>query len=107
MFVTISRCDQLACFADCVGMILLAFSLLLPLPTCFLRVCVLKLFAAVLNFFLQLITSAISGAATSNISAPTHFAALTIYLRKNGIAVLPVTSANTPNRRPRYRQTPR
>ena len=87
--------DRLVCFADFVGMNLLAlrfllptapFRLRLPSPNCFLKVCLPTFFAAVLKFFLPLTTSAISGTANSNKSAPTRFAAGTIYLRKNGIA---------------------
>ena len=113
MFVEMSLRDRLVCFADSVGMNLLAcrtpmapILFLLPLPNCFLRVCLPTLFAAVLKFFLPLTTSAISGTANSNKSAPTHFAAGTIYLRKNGIAVLPIIYANAPNPRPRCRPTP-
>ena len=98
--------DRLICFADFVGMTLLAVLLLLPLPNCFLRVCLPTLFAAVLIFFLPLTTSAISGATKSNTAAPTRFAAGTKYLRKNGNAVLPITCARAPNPRPRCRPTP-
>ena len=56
---------------DFVGLTLLALLLLLPLPNCFLRVCLPTLFAAALKFFLQATTSAISGTAKSNKSAPT------------------------------------
>ena len=89
--------DRLDCLVDFVGMILLAVLFLLPSPNCFFRVCFPTLFAAVLKFFLPLTTSAISGTANSNKSAPTRFAAGTIYLRKNGIAVLPITCASAPN----------
>ena len=98
--------NRLICFADFVGTTLLALRFLLPLPNCFLKVCPPTLFAAVLMFFLPLTTSAISGTANSNKSAPTRFAAGTIYLRKNGIAVLPITCAGAPNPRPRCRLTP-
>ena len=108
MFVKMSLRDRLICFADFVGMTLLElrfllFPLLLRLlsPNCLLRVCLPTLFAAVLKFFLPLTTSAISGTANSNKSAPTRFAAGKIYLRKNGIAVLPKTCASEPNPRPR------
>ena len=74
---------------------------LLPLPNCFIRVCLPTLFAAVLKFFLPLTTSAISGTANSNKSAPTRFAAGALYLTKNGIAVLPITCASVSNPRPR------
>ena len=106
MFVKMSLRDRLNCFAVFVGMTLLALRFLLPSPNCFFRVRFLTLFAAVLNFFLPLTTSAISGTANSNKSAPTRFAAGTIYLRKSGIAVLPITCASAPNPRPRCRPTP-
>ena len=72
MFVKMSlrdRLDRLDCLVDFVEMILLR---LLPLPNCFLRVCFPTLYAAVLKFFLPLTTSAISGTANSNKSAPTR-----------------------------------
>ena len=65
--------DRLTFF---VGMTLLAVLFLLPLPNCFLKVCLPTLFAAVLKFFLRLTTSAYSGTANSNKSAPTRFAAI-------------------------------
>ena len=91
MCVKMSFHDRLICFADFVGMTLLAVLFLLPLPNCFLRVCLPTLFADVLKLFLTLTTSAIVGTAVSNKSAPTHSAAGTIYLRQNGIAVLSIT----------------
>ena len=104
MFVKMSLRDRLICFADFVGMTLLALLFLLPpvllrlrSPNSFLRVCLPTFFAAVLIFFLPLTTSAISGTANSNKSAPTRFAPGTIYLRKNWIAVLPKTCASAPN----------
>ena len=108
MFVKMSLRDRLDCLVDFVGMILLCllpacrtpkapFRLWLPSPNCFSRVCFPTLFAAVLKFFLPLTTSAISGTANSNKSAPTRFAAGTTYLRKKGIAVLPITCARAPN----------
>ena len=97
--------DRLLCSADFVGITLLAFLFLLPLPNCFLGVCVPTLFAAVLNFFLPLKSSGISGTAISNKSAP-RFAAGTIYLRKNGNTFLPITYASAPNPRSRCRPTP-
>ena len=120
MFVKMSLRDRLICFADFVGMTLLAlrfplppfrpptapFRLRLPSPYFFLKVCLPTLFAAVLIFFLPLTTSAFSGTAISNKSAPTRFAVGTIYLRKNGIAVLPITCASAPNHRPRCRPAP-
>ena len=89
MFVKMTLRDTLICFVDFVGMTLLAVLFLLPSPNCFFRVCFPTLFAAVLKLFLPLTTFAISGTANSNESAPTRFASETVYLRKNGIAVLP------------------
>ena len=108
MFVKMSHRDRLDCLVDFVGMILLCLlpPLLLPLPNCFLRVCFPTLFAAVLKFFLPLTTYAISGTANSIKSAPTRFAAGTVYLRKDGIAVLPITCASAPSPRPRCQPTP-
>ena len=103
MFVKMSLRDRLICFADFFGMTLLALRFLLPLPNCFPKVCLPTLFAAVLIFFLPLITSAISGTANSNKSPPTRFAARTIYLLKNGIVVFPTTCASAPNPRRRCR----
>ena len=97
MFVKLSLRDQLDCLVDFVGMILLPVLLLLLCPNCFLSVCLPTLFAADLKDFLPLITSPISGAANSNMSAPMRFAAGTTYLRKKGIAVLPITCARAPN----------
>ena len=51
----------------------------LPPPGCFLNVCLPTFLAAVLKFFFPLTTSATSGTASSNKSAPTRFAAGTIY----------------------------
>ena len=102
MFVKISLCDRLDCLVDFVGMIFLRLllpclptALRLPSPNCF-SVCFPTLLAAVLNDFQPLITSQISGTANSNMSAPMRFAAGTTYLRKNGIAVLPITYARAP-----------
>ena len=106
MFVKMSLRDRLDCSVDFVGMIQLPVLFLLPSPNCFFRVCFPTLFAAVLKFFLPLTTSAISDTANSNESAPTRSAAGTIYLRENGIAVLPITCASAPNLRPRCRSTP-
>ena len=112
LFVKMSPRDRLDCLKDFVGMILLVVLFLLPCckptapfrlrlpspsPNCFLRVCFPTLFAAGLKFFLPLTTSAISGTGNSNMSAPMRFAAGTTYLRKNGIAVLPITCARAPN----------
>ena len=52
--------------------------------------------------FLPLLTSPVSGAAKSNMSAPMRFAAATTYLRKNGIAVLPITCARAPKPLPSF-----
>ena len=90
MFAKMSLRDRLICFAEFVGMTLLAVFFLLPLPNCFPRVCLPTIFADVLKFFLPLTTSAISGGAILNKSAPKRFAAGTIYLRKNGTAVHPI-----------------
>ena len=109
MFAKMSLRDRLDCLVDLIGMIFLCLLLAVlpyassllrlpsPSPNCFLRVCFPTLFAADLKVFLPLITSPISGAANSNKSAPTLFAAGTIYLCKNGIAVLPITCARAPN----------
>ena len=106
MFVKKSLRDWLICFVDFVGMTLLAVLFLLPSPNCFFRVCFPTLFAAVLKFFLPLKTSAISDTANSNKAAPTRFAVGTIYLRKNGIAVFPITYASALKPQPRCRPTP-
>ena len=66
---------------------------------CFLRVCLCTLIAGVLKIFRPIKTSAISGTANSNKSALTRFLAGTTYLRKNGMAVPPITSAPTPGPR--------
>ena len=97
--------DRPICFAEYVGLTLLAVLFLQLLPNCFLRVCLPTPFEAVLKFFLPPTTSAISGTANSNKSASSHFAAGTIYLRKDGIAVLPIIFASAPNTRPRCRPT--
>ena len=102
MFVKMFLRHQLSCLVDFVGMILLC---LLPLPNCFFRVCFPTPFAADLKDFLPVITSPISGAANSNMSAPKRFAAGTIYLRKNGIAFLPITCSRAPNPLPVCLQT--
>ena len=106
IFLKMSFRDQLICFADFVGMILLAVLFLLLSPSCFFIVFFPTFFATVLKFFLPLTTSATSGTTNSNKSAPTRFAAGTIFLRKNGIAVLPVTCASAPNPRSCCRPTP-
>ena len=112
-------CDRMVCFADFVGINLLAcrtpmapflfllpaLRLRLPSPNGFLRVCLPTLFAAVLKFFLPLTTSAIPRTANFNNSGTTRCAAGTLYLRKNGIAVVPIICASAPNHRPRCRPT--
>ena len=104
MFVKMNLRDRLDCLVDFVGMSLvrlllpcLPTALRLPSPNCFFSVCFPTTFAAVLNDFLPLITSPISGTANSNMSAPMRFAAGTTYLRKNGIAVLPITCVRAQN----------
>ena len=67
--------DRLVCFAVFVGMTVLAVPSLFPQPSSCLKIWLPTLFAAVLKLFLPLSTSAISGAAISNKSAPTRFAA--------------------------------
>ena len=96
MFVKISLRDRMDCLVDFVGMLLLCL-LRLPSPSCFFRVFFPTLLAAVLKDFLPLKTSPISGAANSNMSSSMRFVAGTTYLRKKGIAVLPITCARAPN----------
>ena len=93
MFAKMSLRDRLDCL-DFVGMILLC---LFPSTNCFFRVFFPTLFAADLKDFLPIKTSPISGVANSNMSAHMRFAAGTTYLRKKGIAVLPITCARAPN----------
>ena len=69
----------------------------------FLEVCPPALSAAVLKLLLPPTTSAISGAANSDKSAPTHFAAETTLLRKKGITVPSITCSSAPNPLLRYR----
>ena len=88
--------DQLICFVNFVGMTLLAVIFLLLSLNCFFTVFFPTLFATVLKFFLPLTTPAISGTANSNMSTPMRFAAGTTYLRKNGVAVHPITCARAP-----------
>ena len=71
----------------------------LPPPSYFLNVCFSTLFAAVLKFLFPLTTSATSGTAKSNKSAPKRFAAGTISFLKKGMAVLPITCARAPKPR--------
>ena len=102
-FLEMSHEYLLVCYADLYGMILLAVLFLLPLPNCFLKVCLPNFFAAVLKLFLPLTTAAISGAINSCKSAPTRFTAGTLCLQENGIAVLPITFASESKPRPRCR----
>ena len=60
--------DRLDCLLDFARMIVFG---LVPLPNCFSRVCFPTPLEAVLRDFLPLITTPISGAANSNLSAPT------------------------------------
>ena len=80
MFVKLSLRERLVCLIDFLGMIILC---LLPLPYCFCRVFFPTLFPAVVKGFLPLLTSPISGAANSTMSAPMPCATGTIYLCKN------------------------
>ena len=89
--------SRLDCLVDFVGRILV---FLLPVPNCFVRVCFPTLFAVVLKDVLPLITSPFSGAANSDMSAPRRLSAGRTYLRRNGIAVLPITCARAPNPHP-------
>ena len=79
MIVKMCLRDRLICFADFVGLTLLAVLFLLTPLNCFLNICLPTLFAAVLKFFLPLTSSAISGATNSKKLAPTSFAAETIF----------------------------
>ena len=96
MFVKMSPCDLLFCFAVFHGMSLLALLFLLPDPICFLEVCRPTLLAAVLKFLPPLTTSATSGSANSNKLASTCFATGKISLRKTRIAVLRIICASAP-----------
>ena len=106
MFVKMSPRDRLISFLDFVGMTLLSVLFRLPLSNCVLRVCLPTFFADALKLFLPLTIAAISGAANSNNSAPTRFAAGTILLRKNGNTDPLITCASAPNPRPRCRPIP-
>ena len=68
---------------------MLLFLFCLPPPSCFLEVCLHTLLVAALKCFFPLKTSATSGTADSNKSAPTRFAARTICFLKQGMAVFP------------------
>ena len=78
----------------------------LPPPSYFLNVCLPTLLAAVLKFFFPLTTSATSGTANSNKSAPTRFTAGAIYFLKKGMADVPKTCARAPKSRPLQRPIP-
>ena len=94
--------DRVLRFIFLTGMLLFC----LPPPSCFLNVCLTTLLAAVLNFFFPPTTSATSGTADSNKSAPTRFAAGTICFLKKGMAVLPITCARALKPRPLRRPIP-
>ena len=70
--------DRLLRFELLTGMLLFS----LPPPSCFLNVCLPTLLAAVLKVFFVLTSSATSGTANSNKSAPTRFEARTIYFSR-------------------------
>ena len=82
MFSKKSLRDRLVCFAEFVRITLLAVLLLLQLPNCFFRVCVLSFFDAILNFIPPLTASATLAKANSNKSKSTRFTAGTIHQRK-------------------------
>ena len=82
-FGTEKRCktsprNRMPCFADLVGITLLADSFLRTLPTYFPRVCLPTPFAAVLMFFQPFTTSTCPGSANYNKPAPSGFAAGTV-----------------------------
>ena len=106
MFAKMPLRDRLFCFADFVGITLLALLFLLPLPIWFPSICLTTLFAAVLNLFLPLKTSAYSGKANSNKSTPTRFAARVRYLRKRATADFAITCAIALIARQRCRPIP-
>ena len=85
--------ERLLRFKFLTGMLLVC----LPPPNCFLNVCLPTFLAAVLKFFFPLTTSATSGTAKSNKSAPPRFAAGTIYFLKKRMAVLPITCGKAQN----------
>ena len=85
MFKKSSARDRLVCFADIVGMTLLAVFFPLPIPNCFLRVGLPTILAAVLTIFLPLTTSTFSGETLSKKPTNTRFASETTYLGKTGI----------------------
>ena len=116
MFVKKSLRDQLVRFTHFVEMFLPAclppaccflnmafFRILLPLPIRFKGELVQHSLQLFWNFFPQLTTSAICSTTSSNKSASTGFAAGTIYSRKKGTLILPITGALSPKPLPRYR----
>ena len=96
MFVKMSLRDRRVCFADFDGMTLPAVSSCYHYPIVFLEF-VVPHFCSYLKTFLPLTTSAISDTANFNKAAPRRFAAGTMYLRRKGNAVLPITCASALN----------
>ena len=88
-----SLCDRLLRFKLLTGMLLFC----LPPPCSFLNVCLPTVLAAVFKFFFPLTTSATSGTANFKKSAPTRFAAGTIYVLEKEMAVLPITCSSLQN----------
>ena len=88
--------DRLLRFKFMIGLLLFC----LPPASCFLNACLPTLLAAVLKFFFALTTSATTGTANSNKSAPTRIAVGTIYFLKKGMAVRPLTCARAQKPRP-------
>ena len=105
MFLKIPFRDGLVCFKDFVVKTLLAVPSWYHDPTVWQRLSLHSL-CSCLQFFLRLGISIFSGTANSNKSAPTRFVAGTTSVRKNGIAVLPITYASAPNHRPGCRSIP-
>ena len=101
MFVKMSLRDRLFCLADFVGKTLLAVFFFGTATQVFSQSLSSHNLCSCIEFLVPVTISAILGAAYSNKSTPTHFAAGTIYLRKNGIAVIPINCASAPNPRPR------
>ena len=95
--------DRLFCLAYFVGMTLLAAFFLLPLPNCFLRVCLPTLCCCLELLFT---TNSLCNFWCSKIQQSTRFTAGARNLRRNGIAGLTITCASAPNPRPRCRPTP-
>ena len=99
--MNISLRDRLFRSLDLDWMTWLADRFLLPPPSCLFRICVPTFSAAALKFCLPLTTSAISGTANPNKSAPICLAAGTTFFFKKGVAVLSIIWARAPNPRPR------